>query len=270
MGSHHIACKIAIGFLLFQSFAAYADPAPPLAPLVMEGKYFVAWNGLVMGRINLSAHEDAQNYTLTVDTKTHGVGILFKTERRIAEANGAVTPQGYIAHHFESRPQGKDEGQRSTIEFDAAGKIATREQVPQDDRNWRPEVSLADANTANDPVTAGLVLRRKLYEALAQGKNEVAIRTYDGSRLAEMKFAALADHARVTMPGDGYGDAINTIVTREPIAGYTPKEIKKYNAGDPIIHLYFSADAKFVPVRATVSLPIGELSVSLEEMKTPQ
>ena len=134
-----------------------------------------------------------------------------------------------------------------------------------------PVLPVTTAPLAPPQAPTAIRVFHVLNAALEQSSAPVvAIRTSDGSRLAEMKFAALADHARVTMPGDGYGDAINTIVTREPIAGYTPKEIKKYNAGDPIIHLYFSADAKFVPVRATVSLPIGELSVSLEEMKTPQ
>ena len=238
---------------------------PPLVPLVVHAQYLVAWNGITIGRINMDVQEDATQYALTVDTKTHGIGLLFKTERRIAEANGTVENGHYIPNHFESRPQGKDEGVRNTILYDATGAIQSREQVPPDDPNWRPTVPIAQANTATDPVSAGLILRRKLYEAMAKGTHEVAIKTYDGSRLAEMHFVALQPTARVEML-DSYTDAVDTVVTRQPITGYTPKEMKKYNAGDPVIHLYFTANPQFIPIRTTVSMPIGELSVSLVEM----
>ena len=247
---------------MVQPWAAFAQSRPPLEPLMLHAKYTVAWNGITIGRINMDAKEDAAHYELTVDTKTHGIATIFTNERRIAQADGLVQNNRYVPQHYASLPQGKDEGRRTNLAYDGSGHISHRERVPDDDVDWRAPVPRAQLHGVADPVSAGLILRRTLYDALAQDKNEVRVKTYDGARLAEMHFTALKEEARVEVAGS-YRNAITTVVSRQPIAGYTSKELKAFTKGDPAIHLYFSDDAKFIPLRATVSALFGELSATL-------
>ena len=267
MGTRITGYKILIGLMVLQGPAAYAADKPAaLAPLNLEAKYVVAWNGITIGRVNLTAKETAKLYSMNVDTKTHGIATIFNTERRIAEANGTVNNGRYIPARYASFPQGKDEGRRTTLTYANNGKISNRERVPDDDVTWRVPVPEAQVNNATDPVTAGFILRKQLHEAIEAGKSESMVKTYDGARLAEMRFTVIKPSAKVQVM-DSYRDTVTTIVTRQPIAGYTSKEIKTFTKGDPVVHLYFSADDKFMPLRATVSTNFGELSATLTELK---
>jgi Protein of unknown function (DUF3108) len=122
-------------------------------------------------------------------------------------------------------------------------------------------VPFASVNTARDPVTGSYMLRRALYAALPTSQNEVATKTYDGLRLATMKMVR-DTNAKVAVMGE-YKDTINVAITRTPINGYTPKELKKFKKGDPEIRIYFTNDAAFLPVRATAKTLVGELSMTL-------
>jgi Protein of unknown function (DUF3108) len=134
---------------------------------------------------------------------------------------------------------------------------------PDDDPAWRAPVSFKHINTARDPITASFMLRRMLFAARENPAAMVSTRTYDGARLAEMKMIRAAN-AKVAVMHQ-YKDAINVAVVRLPIEGYTSKEIKKFNSGDPEIRLYFSNDAAFIPIRATAKVLIGELSLRLDD-----
>lgn len=253
-------------FLASLAGAPVQAQVPPLEPFNLNGEYRVAWNGIKIGRIKLRVSEDTFGYKMGVDTKSGGIARLVSDEKTYAYAEGhrgEAAP--YVASRFESRPQGDHEGVRVAITYDAEGKILTRKRTPEDDPGWRPRVPREQENTATDPITAGFIVRKMLRGNMALNIREAIVRTYDGARLAEMQLKIISP-ARVEVMGE-YRDAINTIVTRTPIAGYTPKELKKFKAGDPIIHLYFSADGKFIPIRATVTLKFGELSATLVKIE---
>ena len=60
---------------------------------------------------------------------------------------------------------------------------------------------------------------------------------------------------------------IETRIERLPMLGYTTKEWKKFREGDPEIHVYFSDDARLLPVLFTISLALGDLRIELAESK---
>lgn len=260
--------KIVMSFFAAGLLSTSAQAAQePLKPFNLNAKYTVAWNGITIGRIRLHATETPNSYSLSVDTKTHGIGAMFSNEKRITTAEGKRHPDGgYLTTRYESQPMDETEGRRTSMTYDPEGNIDKVTRIPQEDPNWRPEVQRTDINTARDSATAGLVLRQQLYAALGENGNAVHTRTFDGARLAEMYITAVKPEARVQIM-DNYVPAVNTIVTRKPIAGYTPKELKKYNAGDPQIRLYFSADAKFIPLLATVDTGFGQLSATLSKIE---
>lgn len=245
--------------------ATGAAAAEPIKDLNFNGKYEIAWSGIPLGRIVLRISEDATHYQMSVDTKTRGIGAIISDTKQWAEAHGSVKDGVYIPAFYESRPQKDPHGDIVTLTYDEKGDIAKRVRTQDDDPTWRPPVPFAEVNTARDPITAAFMLRRALYQAVAENKREVSTRTYDGLKLATMKLMRDNDAKVAVM--DNYRDTVNVQITRTPINGYTPKEIKKFNKGDPEIHLYFSKDAAFMPLRATAKIPVGELSMTLEELE---
>ncbi|MFZ4540526.1 MAG: DUF3108 domain-containing protein [Rickettsiales bacterium] len=259
--------KVGIAVLYLALTAPVSAAEPTLSPLVLNGRYKIAWSGITLGRINIIAKEDTTSYYFSVDTKTRGMGALISDEAQFASAEGTKSAEDtYIPAKYTSRPLKKDDPDIVTLTYDANGDIVNRLRTKDDDPAWRAPVTFAKVNTARDPITASLILRRELYASLTNGAKEVDTRTYDGMRLAQMKMIRAAD-AKVEVMGE-YKDTICVGIVRNPIEGYTPKELKKFKKGDPDIRLYFSKDAAFLPVRASAKTAIGELSLTLIEMKT--
>ena len=236
----------------------------PLKPFNLTGRYTIAWSGITLGRIILTVREDGTSYAMSVDTKTRGIGAMISDEKRIVSTEGTKNEAGdYIPVRYHSAPQKKAEGDIVTLTYDAKGNIAKRERKDPDDPSWRPLPSNEEINTARDPITAALILRRQLYASLDTADSTISTRTYDGLRLAQMRLIRTLN-SKVEVMGH-YVDTVRVAVKREPINGYTPKELKKYKKGDPEINIYFSNDADFLPVRATARATIGELSMTLIE-----
>jgi hypothetical protein len=262
------AYKVGIAVFCLSLLAPQARAEGTLAPLNINARYNVAWSGIVIGRIILHGNEDAGSYSLSVDTKTHGLGSLITDESSMVTAHGAKKPDGtYVPAAYDSGPQKAGDTRRDIthLVYNAEGNIEKRTREPEDDPAWRPPVKFADIDTARDPITAGFILRKALHDAIDTKTMEVSNRTYDGARLATMKFTRTAN-AKVEVM-DTYRDTIDVQVTRTPITGYTPKELKKFNKGDPEIHLYFSNDDAFLPVRASAKVLLGELSLTMVDDK---
>ncbi|MES2985394.1 MAG: DUF3108 domain-containing protein [Pseudomonadota bacterium] len=259
--AHHYKIVTSLFMALLMPLGAVAQEAA-LSPLKLNARYNIAWNGITLGRINITADESETAYSLIADTKTRGIAVVISDERSVALAQGSKRgPDSYIPARYESRPQEGGEARTTLLTYDADGNLASRTRTPDDDPSWRPVVPPAQINRAHDPITAAFMLRRTAYAALARNQQAVSTTTYDGARLAEMTFARTAN-----MPMTVLGKEVDTIdlaVTRKPLNGYTPKELKKYKKGDPAIHLYFTNDAAFTPVRATAATPLGELSMTL-------
>ncbi len=254
--------SIAILCVTLAAPAAWGEQAP-LSPFNISGRYRIAWSGITLGRINLIATEDATSYSMTIDTKTRGVGAIAGDEAQLVIARGSKTEDGtYIPATYESKPQKiLADSDIITLTYDEKGDIKNRLRTRDDDPAWRPPVPFAKVNTARDPITGAFILRRALYAATATEQNEVATKTYDGLRLATMKMIRTTN-AKVDVMGE-YKDTINVAITRTPIDGYTPKELKKFKKGDPEIHVYFTNDEAFLPVRASAKTLVGELSMTL-------
>ena len=267
MGISRHAYKLPVLILLMETLIPSARAeVPPLPPLTIQAKYRVDWNGITIGRINFTCEELAGRYRMMIDTKTSGVARIFSSEAAVATAEGIVTDDGqYIPQRFESRPIKADDTRPHTVlTYDETGKLLTRTRTPDDDPAWRPPVSFETAAGSIDPASAGLAMRKRVHDHMAQNMRESTVRTYEGARLADMMVKVVSRAHLEYM--DRSHDAINTVVTRTPLEGYTPKERKKFAEGDPVIHLYFSADAKMLPVKATVEAPFGNISATLIEI----
>lgn len=262
MGRRHTGYKLVMILccLAFASTPAKAEGT--ISPLTLNARYIVAWSGITIGRINIIAREDEKTYFMQVDTKTRGLGSLISDEASVIFVEGSKGANGsYIPARYKARPHRAGERNITELTYNEKGDIVNRLRNPDDDPAWRPPVTFKQINTARDPITASFMLRRMLYAARANPSAKVSTRTYDGARLADMHMIRAAN-AKVAVMHQ-YTDAINVAVVRLPIEGYTPKEIKRFNSGDPEIRLYFSNDDAFLPIRATAKVLIGELSLSM-------
>lgn len=249
-------------FALFFAVPALAE-VPPLEKLNYKLKYEVTWNGLHIGRIRIKVREDAFSYSLSIDTKTGGIARLFSDEQSVASAEGRIVNGKYMPTRYSSRNDNSSR-QRTTITYDANGNIATQERKPPRGKS-RTEVPLEDANRATDPTTAFFILRQQLHGAMKQNARDVSARTYDGVRLAEFLLHVVGP-ARAEVV-DHYESAINTVISRKPLNGYSPKELKKFKEGDPVVYIFFTADSRFIPVKATVQTGFGAIAVAISEIK---
>ncbi len=256
-------------FCIFTTASAHAQ-VPELAPLVLKTRYDVTLGGINVGRIRITVREDDFRYHMLIDTKSRGLVDMFSPLQSIATVEGHRTPEGeYQANLYKSKADkdGDENDRRVLIQYDADGTIVKRERVPGDDPAWRPVVPLDQASFADDPMTGFFVHRAALRNAMARNQREAVARTYDGARLADLTLKVVS-RARIEIMGN-FTDAINTVLTRQPINGYTPKELKKFGDGDPIVHIYFSADARMIPLMATVRVPyLGELKAVMVEYET--
>jgi hypothetical protein len=239
---------------------------PQLAPFNYTLKYDVTWNGLPIGHVRIITSESDYRYTLTVETKTRGILRLFdgtkstiRTEGRYIEKDGredVPSPQNY-----ESRAKNSDRTKITTVRYNMQGEIIKRERNPADDPTNRPVVPLEKANKAVDPLTGIYVARQMLRDNIERNIRDTTVRTYDGARLADLTFKVVS-RASLEVLGEST-NAINIVLKRTPIDGYKKKELKKYNEGDPVIHVYFSADERFIPLAADVKLKFGTISAKL-------
>lgn len=287
MGRIRTACKLTLvifalaapGVASTQESAAGDGPSSAPAattseptPLHLRARYRVSWAGVTIGRIYLNADEQLPkagkpgSYSITIDTKTHGVATMFSSEKRIIEATGEIAQDGrLIPATYVSRPQDNDGSRVIRIRYER-GLIAQQESLPPEDPSWRPPVPLPELSQIVDPATAGLIVRRMLATALSGNENQLAIRTYDGARLTDMRLAILRDEARVEVNGT-YQPAVQTVITRQPVAGYTPKELKKINGGDPPVRFYFSADPLHIPLMVTADSGFGLITASFDKFE---
>ena len=259
--------RIKITLLAF-SLALVAGAAcaqvPPLEDLNHTLRYDVTWNNLRIGRIYVTMREDAYRYGMTVDTKTSGIARLFSKEKSVAVIEGKREEGRYVPVKYTSRNDG-DSKQHTTITYDTDGKIVSYERVPPNKGTDRATVPREEANTATDPVTAFFTLRKNLHAAMKVNARDVTARSYDGLRLGQMSLRVISP-ARVEIM-DKYQPAINTVITRKPLNGYSAKERKKFAEGDPTIYIFFSADGKLMPLKAQLQAGFGTIAATLVEMK---
>jgi hypothetical protein len=151
------------------------------------------------------------------------------------------------------------------MRYDGDGNLTFRKRLKEDDPNWRAQVPWDEANKATDPVTAAYIVRQNIRDGMEIGNRVTTVKLYDGARLADFMFKVVSP-ARVEAM-DKFYDAINVVVSRAPILGYTPKELKKFKEGDPTVHVYFSADERMLPLKAEMQVTLGKLSATLVELE---
>jgi hypothetical protein len=249
--------------LMLGAPVAHAQEPPGLELLNGEYKYRIAWNGIKIGRVNFYFEENDTTYRVIVDTKTSGVLRLFHPLQSITTGNGRKADGRYIPEFYHANSNSEEgKGRVAKLHFNEEGLLKKRDVTPPEDPLWRPEVPLEELAGAVDPVTIFFVMRQEIARNLTYNIKTTSARVYDGRRLAEISVRAI--NAGTRLMDDAVVPMLNTIITRQPMNGYTPKEMKKFEDGDPVLHLYFSRDKRFMPIAAETYLRFGTISATLE------
>lgn len=260
--------KLILPFVFFSLWqgAAQAE-VPVLEPLNYELRYDGYVAGLPIGRLRVTMKEDALSYSMQVDTKSRGLVDIFAPIQSVASVQGRKQDERYlpIAYRSFAKKDDKAKNRKVRMDYDENGIITLRERIPKPDPSYSPVVPLDEIAGAPDPMTGVFAMRAALREAMAAGERKASLNTYDAARLATMRSKVVSRASIEVM--DEHVRAINTVLSRKPIAGYTVKELKKYAEGDPTIHVYYSADERLLPLRVTIGLPFGTLNIVLTEMK---
>lgn len=256
--------NLVVSSLMFLMAGSAYAASDTLMPLSGEYKYVVKWNGITIGRVILAVTENKNTFYASIDTKTRGIVDIFSPLRSVVTVDGVITESGdYLPTLYQSRSHSDEGGRTAKLTYDESGTLTERIREPLDDPNWRPEVPLEELVDVADPITAFLRLRRELFGNLKAKVKDTKVKTYDGRRLAEFKIRAINPgtkmiHGEVTK-------MINTVAFRRPINGYTPKELAKYDKGDPTVHVYFSHDFTLMPLAIEFDVTFGSISAVLEK-----
>jgi hypothetical protein len=248
----------------FFCLPAHAAEPPQLELLKGEYKYRISWNGIKIGRVSLFFEETPEHYRVLVDTKTSGIVRMFHPLKSTTIGEGRKIEGRYVPEFYHANSDSDDgKGRTAKLYFDPEGNVERREVNPLDDPNWRPVVPLSELTGALDPVSTFFVMRQEISANIVRDIRTTRVHVYDGRRLAEISVRAV--NAGTKRIHDKVTPMLNTVITRKPINGYTPKELKKFEAGDPVLHLYFSRDNRFVPIAAEAYLRFGTIAATLEE-----
>ncbi len=230
--------------------------APAFAAPTLPSKlyYRISWSGLPLGRIRVDCTETDSSYSMLIDTKSKGVVSVFSPFQTLAQTHGIKQNGRYLPTRYVSQAEKSDEGEdrATSIDYDSVGRIVKRTVTPPDDPAWRPIVALEKVLTIPDPITGFIQIRHALSEAEAQGLKEAIIRTYDGKRFAQLKAKIIPSEKP---------NLIATRITRKPLDGYTPKELKKFKKGDPELIVWFEKNNAFMPNRLELSMMLGTITV---------
>lgn len=242
---------------------AMADPVSPSstpAPFNFAGRYECTLSGLLVGTLGIEAHQTSSQYTLTSDISTAGIAKLFVKHTSHTTAQGEGNHFTYPRITYESHYQTRKKKKYVHMTF-AKNTITEETLIPPDNRATRPAVDDDLKDNAVDPLTLLLRMREAVAKAMAAGQSSFTINYYDGRRLTRLDFTLLG-HQSIR-----YQDTKTLVVAvdvkRSYIAGFTQSELDDYDPKEPPLHIYFSDDAKLIPIKLEISLWMGTLTANL-------
>jgi hypothetical protein len=228
--------------------------------LNMHGEYGVYWNGIRIGKIEVEAHEQGDNYSLQTDITSSGIARVFAKSHYVALAKGKIG-EDYTPTYYYSENRLKKEKSYAKLEFNEQGELTYKEVVPADDPAYRPDVANNLMHGAADPISTFYLMRKKVYAAYQEGKREVSLNFFDGKRLSKLDFTI--QKPKSIYYGNQFVDTIPVHVKRSPLAGYTEKEIRKHKEGEPGITFFMSKDESFTLLTFEIDASFGWVQARL-------
>lgn len=236
------------------------DPANFKESLTFKGIYEFSLAGVRFGRLGIEFEQKDKDYNMTADIGSTGVINLFAKHTSHTTVDGTGESYNYPNRNYETHYQTKKKKRYVKMVY-ADGKETVEKIEPPENRDKRPAVEAKLKDAAVDPLTFVIAMRHSLYIARKEGKKKFTLTVYDGRRLTEANFT-IAGTDVIEYNGRKL-PVIDVAATRKQLAGFTPSEISDHSANEPVLHIYFSNDARQMPVELHADYWLGNISAKL-------
>ncbi len=253
--THFIKMLLALSLL---SYSAQADE--PLMPVKFSGHYDFAFSGIPFGKMDISIDQNSTRYTLSGDIETTGIARVLVQHESHTNSKGSGKDFRYGDSEYESRYSTRGKKKYAHVSKEN-GKIISDKVTPPDNRAVRAAVPLADKSAAIDPLAMSIGIRSEFARARKDGRNNFAIDFYDGRRLTRASFT-IGDERILRINGQKI-PVFTLSARRKALSGYTATELARLNPKEPDLMIYFSHDAKFMPVYMEVPVAFGVATATL-------
>ncbi|MCI5049891.1 MAG: DUF3108 domain-containing protein [Rickettsiales bacterium] len=243
------------GVMIWLSSAALVS-ASELKPLNdFRGTYYFAWTGIPVAKLWFAAEQSGNDYTYTATLKSRGLVRMFKKVKAYTVSTGFKAPHGWQTRSYRTESKDSDNTKEVHLSFQPDGTLSERVVTDEDDPNYRKPVDEALLKAVQTYGSAFFELRRLTHETIVANQKSFETDLYDGKRLMHVK-AVLDGKEEVDVNGKSV-QAHRLKLSRTLTAGFTEKEKKRYQEGEPFAYLYFSDDADFVPIKLSVTIKFG-------------
>ena len=234
---------------------AAAQPADTQQPLAIKGIYRFDIAGFPIGQMGIEVNQTLAHYAITSDIMTTGLVKVFVKHSSHTTVSGTGLEAAY-----ESRYQTK--GKKKYVKMVTHDGVTGGEVlVPPDNPTARPPVPTSIKKNVADPLTIILRMRDELWKAEKNHTDHFSLMLYDGRRLTQVNFAV---GSKKTMHYGGKDVPVILVsLSRKFIAGFTKTELSDRDPNEPPARLYFTDDARLLPIRAEFNMLFGTASATL-------
>ena len=244
MQKKQVIALVLIAALMGPATATAASPSQEV-----RGTWFLSFSGVPFAKLWIAAGQDAASYRLTASFKSTGIARIFKKMKTLTQSHGVRAGNRWqtLRYGYENR----DEQKSTTLRYDAAGDLIERELIPEPAPHIRTPVPESQVRAV---ATVGSLLfdLQDMMRSLGADGDRASLRLYDGKRLADLHLVRQRKEALNATP------TIRVSASRDLIAGFSPKETKRYNEGDPTVIAWLRESDGF-PLAFEASLGFGTL-----------
>ena len=231
--------------------------ATELAPLNVKGTYYFSWNRIPLAKLWIATEQSAEDYQFTASLKSRALARMFRKVKALTVSKGIKRDGTWQALTYDNEARYSKETKSVNLAFKPSGALIKRELSHEDDPNYRPKVASEALHGAITYGNALFALRQSLHDALQSNQDSFIHYLFDGKRLMEVT-ATIHGNAEFDVEG-------NTIPTyklslaRTLVDGFTHKEKKKYEDGEPLAYLYLTKDDMLQPIGMELDMALGSL-----------
>jgi len=220
------------------------------------------WGGLKVGDMRLVINQDGEKFTITNIINSAGIAKLVSKYSSVNIASGTKIEGKFLPKTYTSEWKRKKESQNIELQFSEAGDVINESLIPPEREGKRPAVEAKFKKAVFDPVTAAIVSRETIREEMKKNPNSQAvlrIPTYDSKRRFDVICTIKGNKS--VMIGGKMQNLLHIHLRREPLAGYTDKDLVEMKEDEQSIDFYLNED--FVPVWGAAKAQMGSATIKL-------
>lgn len=244
---------------------------PSPKPFVMQGTATLTYGSLPMGKVTIDASQNGADFQMHAAVRLVGVAKLISSHQSANQITGKLSDSQkrdflHAERLFQSNYTSNDGWRTITLGYDAAGELVKEQIQSTTEVKVRPKVPEEQKQGVYDTLSLVFAAREAIFTASQNKQSHLSMKFYDGKRLSNANISVYGvvqrkwKNQKIPVLKVGF--------LREPIAGYTEKELKRAREkpmGELLI--YFTANDNFVPVLAELSTVIGTIRA---EFKAPR